>query len=410
MNICLLTYRGNPFCGGQGVYIARLAEELIRQGHQVHCISGPPYPAPVKGMVLHRVPGLGQSGWPEQLSPELALGPSFSPLHLYERAGAERGIFSEIAAFSFRSFFLASRLMRRHRFDVFHDNQTLGWGTWLLKSLGRPVLTTIHHPLTVDRQRGFEAPTSLGRRWGSTLFFPVWMQTLVARRMERMVTVSMASRGQIARDFGVNPARIDVVPNGVDLERFRPMPQQEKIPGRMLFVGNVSDANKGFRFLLEAMARMKRQDTHLAVVNAGPALPDWVVGESARLGVAGRIHGEHQVPEDELARHYNQAEVMVSPSLFEGFGFPAAEAMACGLPVVAANGGGLVEVVGEEGLRVPIRSPQALADALDRLFNSPTLRENLGRSARAAAEQRFRWDHAAQKLAGIYQEMIHAHG
>lgn len=407
MKICLLSYRGNPFCGGQGVYVSRLGAHLAKLGHEVHGVCGPPYPDEVEGITWHKVPGLGLFA-PGGGQPSMGLGDVLSPVGVYERMALKLGVFSEISAFSWRAFFEVRRLLNRHRFDILHDNQTLGWGTLPLKALGIPLLATIHHPLTVDRQRSFESPTSFGRQLSQSLFFPVGMQQVVSRRMERILTVSEASRQRIIRDFGVSASKIHVIPNGVELDLFRPRPHIPKVPGRLLYVGNMGDPNKGVRYLLEAMALIRRP-CHLMVVSAGAGLPGWARDAIQRLGIAHQITFTSQVTPDELAACYAQAEVAVFPSLFEGFGLPAAEAMACGLPVVAAHGGGLPEVVGNSGLVVPTRDPKALAQAIDHLLANPEARAGLGQAARKRAESAFRWETAAQKLAGFYQEMIHAH-
>ncbi len=107
---------------------------------------------------------------------------------------------------------------------------------------------------------------------------------------------------------------------------------------------------------------------------------------------------------------YASAQLAVTPSQFEGFGFPAAEAMSCGLPLVAARGGALPEVVGDAGLLVPVRDPEALAGALARLLADAALRRRLGRAGRRRVEDKFRWAGAARQLAGVYGRVIRAHG
>ncbi len=409
MKICLLTYRGNPFCGGQGVYVSHLARELARQGHEVHCISGPPYPQEEDGVTWHRVGGLqlygGNGGYPPRANPLAA----FSPLNLYDFAAFRAGVFSEMATFSMRAFFKLRELLPRHRFEVIHDNQSLGWGLLPMKTLGVPVLATIHHPLTVDRMRGFEAPTSFGRQWQKMKFYPVPMQRLVARRMDHVVTVSEASARAISEDFRIPQERISVIYNGVDAGRFRPLPRVRRVPGRVLFVGNIEDANKGGVYLLRAMALLP-PPAHLTIVTGGISQQDWFRGLLVELGLKQRVSVHYRLSGERLVEMYASAQVAVSPSLFEGFGFPAAEAMACGLPLVAARGGALPEVVGDAGLLVPVRDPEALAGALASLLANGALRRRLGRAGRRRVEDKFRWAGAARQLAGVYGRVIRAHG
>jgi len=407
MKILLLTYRGNPYCGGQGVYISFLARELARLGHQVHCIHGPPYANEAPGVVWHRVPGLDLFG--EGNGAPLPRDPlaAFHPLALFERAAAWCGQFPEMAGFSWRAFFTLGALLERHRFDVVHDNQSLGWGLLAIQALGLPLVATVHHPLTIDRARGFDPPASFRRRFDKVRLYPVLMQGWVARRIRRIVTVSQASARSIEADFRVPAQRIRVIHNGVDAQAFRPLPEVARVPGRVLFVGNLEDPNKGGIHLLRAVARLP-SSAHLLLATGGLSRPGWLREQLDDLGIRGRVLLRERVPPEELVALYASAEVAVSPSLFEGFGFPAAEAMACGLPLVAARGGALPEVVGEAGVLVPPADPGALADAVAALLADPERRRRLGEAARRRVLTCFRWEDAVRRLAAVYQEAIDA--
>ena len=408
MKICMLTYRGNPFSGGQGVYVSNLAEALSALGHEVHCVSGPPYLLPMKGVTCHRVPGLllfGENGgYPPPDRPLSA----FTPLNFFEKAAFHAGIFPEMTTFSLRAFRAVRTLLRRHRFDVIHDNQTLGWGLLPLKLLGVPLVATIHHPLTVDRLRGFEPPTTFGKQFHRTIFFPVGMQGVVARRVAHVITVSEASAREIESQFRIPPERITVVYNGVDAEKFRPQRGSKPVPGRILFVGNIEDPNKGGIFLLRALAQLP-PPAHLVISTGGvsdrPAFDDLL----RQLGVAERVTLHTRMAGEPLVRLFATAEVAVSPSIFEGFGFPAVEAMACGVPLVAADGGALPEVVGKAAIVVPARDPGALATALGEVLASPALRKKLALAGRRRVIKRFRWDTAAVQVADVYRKVISAH-
>jgi glycosyltransferase involved in cell wall biosynthesis len=314
-----------------------------------------------------------------------------------------------MTAFSIRAFLKLRQLLQRHRFDIIHDNQTLGWGLLPLQALGVPLLATIHHPLTIDRQRGFEPPTSFRQQFDRVRFYPVVMQSFVARRMTRIVTVSQAAARAITRDFGVSPENITVIYNGIDCALFRPLPEVRRIPGRVLFVGNIEDPNKGGRFLLQAMTSV-RPDAHLVVVTGGISDPTALEHTLKELGLHHRVSFHCQLSPPELVRMYASAEVAVSPSVFEGFGFPAAEAMACGLPLVAAKGGALPEVVGDAGRLVPTRNAHALATAINILLGDAGLRQRLGQAARVRVQTKFRWEDAVRRLLRVYIEMIDAHG
>jgi glycosyltransferase involved in cell wall biosynthesis len=405
MRICLLTYRGNPFCGGQGVYAMALGQALARRGHDVHCVTGPPYPPETPGVRWHRVPGLAAlTGNGNGAAAGLG---GLSPLGLYERTAYALGVFPEMAAFSLRAFDAVRSLLRNGSFDVIHDNQTLGWGLLALRHLGVPLVATIHHPLTVDRQRGFDPPSGFRERLSKVMFHPVLMQGFVARRMTHIVTVSRAARERIETDFRVPPGRVQVVPNGVDTELFTPRPEVARVPGRVLYVGNLEDPNKGGRYLLAAAARL-RPEAHLVIATGGAAVGAWAVRLMDELNLRGRVTFRFGVPGAALARLYNSAEVAVCSSLFEGFGLPAAEAMASGLPLVSTRGGALEEVVGTAGVLVPVADSEALAGAINALLADPRRRAALGREARARVLECFQWDRAARDVEQVYREAIAA--
>ena len=149
MKICLLTYRGNMYCGGQGIYVYYLAKALTRQGHEVHVIAGPPYPSVPEGVRLHKLEGLNlyETNGLSSLKSPLDL---FRPFNLYEVLGKRLGMFPEIFTFSMRAYMKLRELVPLEKFDVIHDNQTLGYGMLLTKGLGVPVVATIHLPIFID--------------------------------------------------------------------------------------------------------------------------------------------------------------------------------------------------------------------------------------------------------------------
>ncbi|MDY7019582.1 MAG: glycosyltransferase family 4 protein, partial [Chloroflexota bacterium] len=116
-----------------------------------------------------------------------------------------------------------------------------------------------------------------------------------------------------------------------------------------------------------------------------------------------------QVTMEELVKCYSTSEIAVVPSLYEGFGFPAAEAMSCKLPVVATRGGALPEVVGQDGdagILVPPGNPGDLAAAIKRLLSDEPLRQKMGEAGRKRIEQNFTWEQAAKKVLKVYEELL----
>ena len=413
LRIAFVAYRGNMRCGGQGVYLWFLARELAKLGHEIDVFVGPPYPDPMP--FARRVSELpNQQFWGawfsrdrRKLLPEGAPLSVFEPLHFYELAASYLGFLPEPFAFSVRAFRrLSQELGRGRRWDVVHDVQCLGWGILGLHALGLPVVSTIHHPLTVDRRASFVRDRDLREAIGTMTFYPIGMQSFVARRIERIFTSSRASAGEIERGFGVPARKLSMVANGVDTELFSPDPSVPRDPHEILCVGRASDPNKGLGTLIEALARLP-EPTRLTLVDDDH--PDNTARKRAReLGCADRVEIVGRVPIERLVTLYRRAAVVAVPSRYEGFGLPAAEAMACGTPVVATRAGALPEVVttGGGGLLVERDDPEALAKGLARLLEQPEARARLGARGRAGIEQAYAWPRIAAATAEIYSEAI----
>jgi glycosyltransferase involved in cell wall biosynthesis len=411
MRIALLTYRGNMYCGGQGIYAAYLAREWERAGHDVHVIAGPPLPTLDPDIPLHEIPNQNVFGVP---LPELARRPArmrlFEPLTLWETAVSRFGAFPEMQTFAARLLRRWPELQRRHRFDVVFDNQCLAWGLLGIRATGVPVVSVIHHPLHIDREADFAIDPSLRKKIKRTLYFPLLMQQFVAPRLDRIVTVSEASRREIERRFGIPEKDVSVVYNGTDTELFRPTPGRE-IETDLLFVGRTEDRKKGVGTLLEALALLPPSVTLKIVDGRIPEhglVPTWI----RRHGLEGRVVLQRRWLElDELIAEYSTARLAVVPSFFEGFGFPASEAMACGLPVVAPAAGALPEVIGTDaraGRLVAPRDPRALAAAIAELLADPARLARMGRDARARVQAVFRWQDAAAQLVEVFEEVRRA--
>ncbi len=402
----MLCYRGNPYSGGQGIYLKYVAEELVRQGHEVHAIVGPPYPALMDGVKMHYIHN--NEYYVRKGRNILKPGAPFDilrPLNSYEYLSTRLGAFSEISAFSFRAFMKIRELLKETRFDVIHDNQCIGYGLLLMRSFGIPVIATIHHPLSVDLENVIERASSFTNKMKGVMFYPVLMQQLVSRRLDHIITVSEDSKRRIHADFGVPMGKQTVVYNGLDDSIFRPMAGLAKKKGKIVFVGNVEDGKKGFVYLLRALPMIK-SDVHLTVVDGGSPHRRVTGALIDRLGLSGRIEFTGKTDMDALVRHYRESELAIVPSVYEGFGFPAAEAMACGVPVIASDGGALPEVVGDAGVLVPARDERALAEAIDALYADTARRKVLAVEGRARVLREFNWRRAVEKMVGVYRDFV----
>jgi len=410
LRIAYLVYRGNPRCGGQGVYTRHLTRELVALGHSVTVFSGQPYPELADGVELVKVASLDLYREPDPFRVPRP-GEFKSSVDVLEFALMCTAGFPEPLTFSLR----ARRLLagRLGEFDLVHDNQSLGSGLLGMMDDGWPVLATIHHPITVDREldlahaEGWRRRQTLRRWYGF-----VGMQARVARQLQRVLTVSESSRRDIAEQLGVDLRRMAVVPVGVDASVFRPLRGGRRVPGRMMTTASSDVPMKGLVPLLEALAKVRteRPDAHLVVIGRlkdGSTIPATL----ERLALEGAVRFLSGVSDESIVDLYSEAEVAVVPSLYEGFSLPAVEAMACAVPLVATTGGALPEVAGKDGdsaLLVPPNDPGALAHAILTALSEPQLRRRLGAAGRTRALERFTWPVTARGTAEQYFELLAA--
>ena len=397
--------------GGQGIYLWFLARELTRLGHVVDVLVGPPYPdaMPFARDVVELPNERFWGKWFFRDWKNLLPRPKplrvFEPLNFWEFGASAFGFLPEPFAFSVRAFReVARRLRAGRRYDLVHDVQCLGYGLLGMRALGLPVVTTVHHPLTVDRRTSFQRDKTLREALGTWEFYPVEMQGFVARRLDRVFTSSHASAAQIAADFGVEPSKLAMVANGIDTELFSPDPSEGRRENELLCVARASDPNKGVRPLLAALARLPR-DVRLTLVD--DAKSD-AIGWAKALGLADRLDVTGRLETPALVRLYRRASLVVVPSRYEGFGLPAAEAMACGTPVVATQAGALREVIatGGGGVLAPVDDAPALAREIAALLANPSQRAELGARGRAGVVGAYGWPSIAARTAEEYARVI----
>jgi glycosyltransferase involved in cell wall biosynthesis len=400
LRVALLTYRGNPRSGGQGVYVRHISRALSRLGHHVEVFSGPPYPDLEPCVGLTRLESL------DLYRPEAPFRPARPPrsaVDLLELGTMCAGGFPEPLTFSLRAW--AALRRRRAEFDVVHDNQCLAYGILGIRREGLPVLASIHHPIHIDRKLELAHATG-GRRWSLRRWYAFTrMQARVARRLS-IVTVSTASRDDIVREMRVRPERISLVPLGVDADVFRPLPDCRRVPGRILVTTSADVPLKGLAPLMRAFSILRARRPAELVVVGNPRRDGPIPRLLDELALNGSVRFTGGVPDHELVRLYAEAEAAVVPSLYEGFSLPAVEAMACGLPLVATTAGALPEVVGDCAVLVPPGDPQALADHLTALLADDGLRRSLGERGRERVLGRFTWEATARATVERYREVM----
>ena len=406
LRIAFLAYRGKPHVGGQGVYTRHLTKALTDLGHSVEVLGGQPFPVLDARVPLVELPSLDiyNDHFPMRMPGvwELKHWADF-----VEVTAFSTGTFPEPLAFSMRAWDHLRK--RRGEFDLVHDNQSLGYG---LLAIQRevPVLGTIHHPITVDRRLEIEhAQTAYKRLTLRRWYAFTKMQTRVAKRLKRIITVSESSFNDIVKDHGVSPSAMHIVPVGVDPDLFRPIPGIERIPGRLITTASADVTMKGLRYLLEAVAKLRTERDITLTVIGRPKEGGRSAETIERLGLTDVVTFVSGVSDDRIYEMYSESELAVVPSLYEGFSLPAIEAMSCGIPVVSTTGGALPEVVGNDNETAFLVSPgdsEALAARIRTALDDPELRAKVGAQGRQRVIDNWSWKHTALKTLEQYRALL----
>ncbi len=401
VHTCPLATLGGKETGGMNVYVRDLTRELIRRGHHVDVYTRSQDPTVPRvdhtlgrgGRVIHVPTGPEQPYPKEQVYehlPEFVAG-------VLEQARAD-GI----------------------RYDVIHSHYWLsGWAARELRAQwGTPIVQMFH---TLGRMKNAVARTAQEREPSRR----IEVEEEIVHFAERLVAATPAEQEQLERLYAAPGERIRVVPPGVDLQRFYPIPagQARQRVGldptchSILFVGRIEPL-KGIDTLLRAIAQIACKTPELVcglcvpIIGGDPHSPQdneemfrlQLLREELGIGEVVAFLGAQA--QDTLQYYYAAAEVVVMPSDYESFGMVALEAMACGTPVIASDVGGLAHLVqhGKTGYRVPARDPAALAAKITRLLTDEGLRRRMGHRAACWAEK-YAWPLVADRIEGVYGEM-----
>jgi glycosyltransferase involved in cell wall biosynthesis len=406
MKIGLLSYRSNPFSGGQGIYVKHLSLALTKLGHQVDVISGPPYPDLHEDINLIKIPSLNLF----ELEDNLRLR-SFRPSFLFNLAdfrewlGVLSGSFPEPYAFGKRVNIYLDKTSTDY--DLIHDNQSLCYELINIQK-EIPLVTTIHHPIIRDRRLALEAAAT----WKERLSINRWhsflrMQKKVAPQLNRIVCPSNQSKADVIEELKVNEENVDVVLNGIDLDSFNREERVEKKPYRIITTASADVPLKGLKFLIEAMTEIIEEipEAHLMVLGTAKKEGD-IAKQISRLNLEEKISFRSGLSQSEVVSLYLSSHICVIPSLYEGFGFGAGEAMACGLPLISTQSGGLKEVIGQDAVIIEAGSSKAIVKEVKDLFSNKEKQLALSRAGRKRMENDFNWMKAAEAYEKIYSKTI----
>ncbi len=405
MKIAMLSYRSKPHCGGQGIYIRHLSRELTNLGHEVEVFSGQPYPDLDAGVRLTKVPSLDLYREPDPFRVP-KLGEFRDLIDVEEFATMCVAGFPEPKTFSKR----VSRLLKERagEFDIAHDNQVLGTGMLDIEGYGLPLITTLHHPITFDRRIDLSQTRNPWRRVTLRRWYGfLRMQGRVARRARLIMTPSEASKRDIAKDFGVDPAKMQVILLGVD-DGFVP-PTAPRVPGRIMAMASADAPMKGISTLLEAFAKLRTERDIELILVTKPQAGGRTERLIEKLAISDSVRFANGLSEFDLVELMGSAEVACVPSLYEGFSLPTAELMACATPLVVSRAGAIPEVVGPDGLCADLVTPGDVGElklALERMLDDPERRARMGAAGRQRVQELFSWRAVATKVARAYEEVI----
>ena len=407
LRICLLSYRCDPHCGGQGVYLQNLSRALKALGHKIEVVVGPPQPNVDNGIPVYQPPSLDLYN-PNNLFRMPTLKELSQPINLIEWLGVSTMGFPEPYTFGLR----ARRFLRNkhQRYDIVHDNQGLAYALITIKNW-LPTIATVHHPVTIDRKIAVRSASSIWKKMQQWRWYSfIGMQKRVARTLSHIITVSKTAGRDISRDFNISPARFRIIPNGISTDLFYPIPEIPREKNQLIATNSADMPLKGLYYLLKAVAIVAQTRAVKLTVVGTPKKNGYSQRLIQQLGIGNIITFTGRIAHERFVREYARATVAVVPSVYEGFGLPVGEAMACAVPVISTTGGALPEVVGDAGILVPPADPDALAHAILTILEQPQLAQGLGQAGYRRVQQHFTWKKAAEKTVAVYREAIDDHG
>ena len=404
MKVGLLSYRSHPYSGGQGIYIKHLSKALKNLGHEVSVLSGPPYPELDSEVNLIKIPSLGLFESGERLK-AFRLRFLWSPIDLYEWITVMTGGFPE--PFTYGKRVLKKLKEDNLKLDVLLDNQSLS-SSLLEIQAHYPLVVTIHHPITKDHKLEMQNAINWKERLSSSRwhnFLP--MQKKVAPQLKNIICVSQPSKEDVISEFKVDEKKITVIPNGIDIVTFKPSSIKKPLSFKIVTTASADIPLKGLRHLILALPRVIRQFplTSLTVIGKSPEKSNLskLIDD---LDLEDKITFRSGISEEEIVKTYHDSDIAVIPSLYEGFGFGAGEAMACGVPLISTDSGGLKQVIGDAALKIKPGSVNEIEDGILKLFSEEKIRQDLAQKGRERMEEFFDWKIAALAYIEVFKKII----
>ncbi|MDC1401064.1 glycosyltransferase family 4 protein [Gammaproteobacteria bacterium] len=402
LKIAILSYRSAPFGGGQGIYVYELSKALKSIGHNVDVISGPPYPELISDIELIKLPGLNLFStfkFRERL--KIFFHAKTKSLDdWYEFSSTLLGGFPELQTFGNRAkIFLSDK-----NYDAVIDNQSISFGMIDIQK-SKPLIEIMHHPITKDYFYDLKFARGLVQRLSKMRWFSfLKMQKKVAKQIKVVVTPSLNSKQDIHHDFKVPMQNIQVIPNGIDFNIFCPLPNIVPRANGVITTASADVPLKGLDFSLHAIARLKSEypDINLTVIGS-PRAEGHTERLIKKLKLEEQVSFKTNLTKEEITHEYAKSSVAVVSSLYEGFGFPVGEAMACATPLVATNVASIPEITGSFAQLIPAEDEEAIYQGIKNIFQSPQKYKIQAELGRQHIIENFNWT----KIGHAYEELLY---
>ena len=402
LKIAILSYRSAPFGGGQGIYVYELSKALNNIGHNVDVISGPPYPELIADIELIKLPGLNLFStfkFRERL--KIFFHTKNKSLDdWYEFSSTLMGGFPELQTFGNRAkIFLSDK-----NYDAVIDNQSISFGMIDIQK-SKPLIEIMHHPISKDYFYDLKFARGLVQRISKMRWFSfLKMQKKVAKQIKVVVTPSLNSKQDIHHDFKVPMQNIQVIPNGIDFNIFCPLPNIVPRANGVITTASADVPLKGLDFSLHAIARLKSEypDINLTVIGS-PRAEGHTERLIKKLKLEEQVSFKTNLTKEEITHEYANSSVAVVSSLYEGFGFPVGEAMACATPLVATNVASIPEITGSFAQLIPAEDAEAIYLGIKNIFQSPQKYKIQAELGRQHIIENFNWT----KIGHAYEELLY---
>ncbi len=370
----MITREFPPASGGIGYYVYNLSKGLIKKGHRVTVIT--------RGST-HRLEKETIDGIDVFKATFFPLYPFQMPLH---------GLFVNSLVKSLEP-----------QFNLIHLHSPV---TPSIKT-ALPIITTIHTAMRIDsRYHEVVDPYSLAEKIQSMYFSPLVESQLL--KLSDIITAVSPTVANELNGYGMDSSKVKVMWNGVDEKIFSPTKNKEKLEKYVLFTG-VLRARKGLFDLIKCAILVKKTipDIKFVICGTGPLLQQ-LTEQVRNVGLKEQVIFLGRVDRRKFIQICQSATIQVVPSIYEGLPTVLLEAMACGLPVVATNIGGIRDIISSNvnGLLVPPGSPVKMAKMIEMLWTDEPLRKKLGNSARETILKKYTWEKITNDFVHLYEGLL----